>query len=471
MAARLLRVADWFIPDGLKRIESERGRARIFVFTHLVGPLSSLPIVAFLSLEDPHPGFIVVAIGAGIVSFMALPIVLRYLGNLRLTAVMSVQVLTAVTLLGAFNYGGVSSPFMAWLLIALTNGFFYLNDRPGLVLGVFGLNVATFVMFWLSAGSFPHRVEIEELSVAALISVVCATLYMAALAVYYGRLLTSESAAEQEVLRHRQTAEFLEQAKIKAEKASHDKSIFVAKMSHELRTPLNAVIGYSEILREDAEAAGDHQRIEDLSRINMAGKHLLSLVTDILDMTQIESNKMTLQVAPFDLARMIEEVVATSQPMVTGNGNRLELSVNPNVGIVLSDEVRLRQAALNLMSNAAKFCSNGVVSLSARRLKAEEREWIEIEVRDTGIGIAREDLRTLFQSFRQVNSEGTRKTKGTGLGLALTQRLCNLMGGGVFAESQLGHGACFTIRVAASLDPAQSAGEPSARRPVALKAA
>jgi signal transduction histidine kinase len=193
------------------------------------------------------------------------------------------------------------------------------------------------------------------------------------------------------------------------------------------------------------------QRAKDLSRISAAGKHLVSLVTDVLDIASIESNEMELQVAAFDVKRLIEDVAATSEPLVQDYGNQLVVRVDPNVGRMTSDEVRLRQAALNLMSNAAKFTYRGVVHLSARRFQAEAADWIEIEVRDTGIGIAPEDLTTLFQDFKQVNSREARKRKGTGLGLALSQKLCAMMGGAIFADSELGHGACFTIRVPAIL--------------------
>jgi signal transduction histidine kinase len=291
----------------------------------------------------------------------------------------------------------------------------------------------------------------EQMSEPGIMSVASATLYMAALAIYYGLLFTSESALEREVQRHRQTAARLAEARDKAEKASRDKSIFLAKMSHELRTPLNAVIGYSEILQEDADMACNTQRAKDLSRISAAGKHLVSLVTDVLDIASIESNEMELQVAAFDVKRLIEDVAATSEPLVQDYGNQLVVRVDPNVGRMTSDEVRLRQAALNLMSNAAKFTYRGVVHLSARRFQAEAADWIEIEVRDTGIGIAPEDLTTLFQDFKQVNSREARKRKGTGLGLALSQKLCAMMGGAIFADSELGHGACFTIRVPAIL--------------------
>jgi signal transduction histidine kinase len=451
MLSNVLGIVDWFIPERLRLSESDLGRARTFVFTHLLGPASGASIVAFLFVTDPSPGLHVLLMAIGIASFWLLPLVLRTTGNLPMVAIVSTQTLIAVTLYGVYNYGGVSSPFLAWLLIALANAFFYLSDRPLTVLATFVLNVAAFLAIWFVAGDLPSRVPMEQMSDVGIVSVSSATLYMVWLAIYYARLLTSESALEREARQHRQTAEQLAEARDKAERASREKSIFLAKMSHELRTPLNAVIGYSEILQEDA----------DLSRITAAGKHLLSLVTDILDITRIEANQLELQIGDFAVARLIEDVAATSAPLAASSGNKLLTRVDPGVGRMTSDQLRLRQAALNLMSNAAKFTSNGVIELSARRLRIGSGDWIEIEVRDTGIGIAREDLKTIFQDYKQVNSIEARKRKGTGLGLALSRKLCMMMGGNIFVDSELGHGARFTIRVPSLV----SAGDTESARP------
>jgi len=452
MLSKALSLIDWFIPERSRRSRSDLGRARTFVFTHLLGPASGASIVAFLFMTDPSPGLHVPVIAVGIASFWLLLPVLRATGNLPLVAIASTQTVIAVTLFGVYNYGGVSSPFLAWLLIALANGFFYLSDRPLTVLAIFIVNVAAFIAIWLAAGDLPNCVPMEQMSDVGIVSVAGATLYMAWLAIYYARLLTSESALEREARQHRQTAEQLAEARDKAERASREKSIFLAKMSHELRTPLNAVIGYGEILQEDADLSSEARRAEDLSRITAAGKHLLSLVTDILDISRIEADEMELQISDFAVARLIEDVAATAAPLAKSNGNRLLTRVDPNVGRMTSDQLRLRQAALNLMSNAAKFTSNGVVELTARRLRIGSGDWIEIEVRDTGIGISRDDLKTIFQDYKQVNSVEARKRKGTGLGLALSQKLCMMMGGNIFADSELGLGSRFTIRVPAILN-------------------
>jgi signal transduction histidine kinase len=273
-------------------------------------------------------------------------------------------------------------------------------------------------------------------------------------------MIATRSDLEREAERHRETAVRLREAKDMADVANRAKSIFLAKMSHELRTPLNAVIGFSEILLEGVELDGKkgHKKV-DLERINSAGKHLLSLVTDVLDLSKIESNLIELKIAEFDLNAMVHEVIANVQPMVAEHGNKLVVKCPSGLGTVSTDPTKLRQAALNLMSNAAKFTENGTIVLHVQRRKSPAGDWIEIQVQDSGIGIARSDIGRLFQNFGQANSSTSSKYGGTGLGLALSQKFCALMGGGISATSEPGHGSCFTIRVPAWISQQQDTNE------------
>jgi len=287
-----------------------------------------------------------------------------------------------------------------------------------------------------------------------------ATVYMSWMAIYYASMIAMRSDLEREAERHRTTAVRLQHTKELAEKANRAKSIFLAKMSHELRTPLNAVIGYSEILLEDAEIDGkSEEKISDLRRINAAGKHLLSLVTDVLDLSKIESNTMELSIETFDLKRFVDEVIATAQPLMASKQNKLVVYCAEGHGLISTDPTKLRQAVLNLLSNAAKFTNNGVVTLTVQRDKKAAGDWIDIQVHDTGIGIAKTDLPKLFQDFGQATASTSSKFGGTGLGLALSQKLCALMGGGISVQSELGRGSCFTIRVPAILTAEEAAAE------------
>jgi signal transduction histidine kinase/DNA-binding response OmpR family regulator len=227
--------------------------------------------------------------------------------------------------------------------------------------------------------------------------------------------------------------------------ASQHKSQFLANMSHELRTPLNAIIGVSEMLREDAEAA--KQETEPLDRVLGAGRHLLALINDILDLSKIEAGRMELQLESFALAPLIANVVKTIEPLAAKNANQLTVHCGPEIGTLHADQMRLRQALLNLMSNANKFTDHGTITIDTRQREEEGRDWITIAVADTGIGMTAEQMGKLFQEFSQADASTTRKYGGTGLGLAISKRFCQMMGGDITVESAPGRGSTFTIRL------------------------
>jgi PAS domain S-box-containing protein len=242
-----------------------------------------------------------------------------------------------------------------------------------------------------------------------------------------------------------------------AENASVSKSQFLASMSHELRTPLNAIIGYAEILQEEAEADGRETDIKDTDRILNAARQLLHLINDILDLSKIEAGRMDVAASDFTVGALIEEAAETLRPAIEKNGNALEVEISGDLGESRSDPFKLNQCLLNLLSNAAKFTEHGKIIVRARRTIEADGDWLEIGVRDTGIGMTEEQVARLFNPFTQAEATTSRKYGGTGLGLALTRRMMQLLGGDVHVKSAEGQGSTFTLRMPARWTDVESA--------------
>ncbi|MEG5042398.1 MULTISPECIES: MASE1 domain-containing protein [unclassified Microcoleus] len=273
-------------------------------------------------------------------------------------------------------------------------------------------------------------------------------------------------------------SEEFRRAAVAAEAANRSKSIFLANMSHELRTPLNAIIGYSELLQEDARDLGAEEFIDDLQRINTAGQHLLALIKDILDLTKIEAGRIDFHLETFTISTLVEQVVTTIGPMADKNSNILEIQCPKDIGSMHTDLTKLRQSLLNLLSNAAKFTRSGAITFAVTRsvetradaakkakrlgayrgggqaenslsLLSSGQDWIFFTVKDTGIGMSPEQLARIFEPFTQADSSTTKKYGGTGLGLTITKKFCEMMGGDITAFSEVGKGSTFTIRLPA----------------------
>ena len=279
-----------------------------------------------------------------------------------------------------------------------------------------------------------------------------------------GMLATSLNELIQRVAEY---TEDLHEAKVAAEAANRSKSAFLANMSHELRTPLNAIINYSEMLQEDAQDSGSEDFLPDLEKIQTAGKHLLDMISDILDISKIEAGHVTLYLENFDVATMIEEVMTTAQPLVEKKGNALALKTKGELGTMYADQPKVRQILLNLLSNAAKFTESGVITIGIERIQTQRKKSTKykknndellsgsvynypiliFQVSDTGIGMTEEQLEQIFKPFIQADASTTRKYGGTGLGLTISQRLCQILGGEISVESQDGKGSTFTVRL------------------------
>jgi signal transduction histidine kinase/DNA-binding response OmpR family regulator len=257
--------------------------------------------------------------------------------------------------------------------------------------------------------------------------------------------------AMEDVTERRRAEAEVAKAKEAAETANRTKSLFLANMSHELRTPLNAILGFSEMLQEEAIERNLLEFNADLQKISTAGKHLLGLINDILDLSKIEAGKMELYLESFDIPSLIAEVAQTIEMLVEKNGNTLDLVYAPEIGTMHADLSKVRQGLFNLVSNAAKFTHGGQIKVEAERQLMDGTEWILFRVSDTGIGLSAEQIVRLFQSFTQADPSTTRKFGGTGLGLALTRRFCQMMSGDVTVHSVLGEGSVFTIKLPATM--------------------
>lgn len=271
-----------------------------------------------------------------------------------------------------------------------------------------------------------------------------------------------------------------EAARKVAEIASQTKDQFLASMSHELRTPLNAIIGYSEMLQEEAERLGDKDYVLDLQKIHRAGKRLLDLINGLLDFSKIQSGKMTLYLESFEVSGLITEISSMIRSLVLKNGNRLVVDYPPDIGMMRADLTKVRQVLFNLLSNACKFTSNGTVSLTVKRSSLIRTghdtgapggadsggDWISFVVSDTGIGMSREQVASLFQAFKVSESGTPTNSDGTGLGLVISQKFCQLMGGELSVSSEPGRGSTFTVRIPAEVNDLSDTSDAARPQPV-----
>jgi PAS domain S-box-containing protein len=321
--------------------------------------------------------------------------------------------------------------------------------QPNKILGLYGEVVG----LRKDGSTFPMELGISESRQG------CSWLFIMIL-----RDVTKRKQAEAEI--RRQSAE-IAQARDQALEASRAKSIFLANMGHELRTPLNAVIGYSEMLQEEMSdpAARSQARVwdrgvKDLQKIHAAGKHLLALINDILDLSKVEAGKTDLYIEELDIEKMVQEVTALIEPLLAKNGNQLKVTVDPSMGAMKADLTKVRQILFNLLSNACKFTSQGIVTVQTSPWQKSAEPWVRFQVRDNGIGISPEQMGRLFQDFTQADASTTRKYGGTGLGLSISRRYCRMMGGDITVESESGKGSTFTVELPAEVNdkPAETIG-------------
>jgi signal transduction histidine kinase len=451
LIAALDRLVGYFTPPDIMADREACKRAHVFLISHILGPFIGNVVPGTIFFLDPDPGYAVAILAISITSFWIFPFLLRAGVSYNPLALVSVQNLIFCILWSCYFYGGVTSPTLAWVLTIPLLAFFYLGSSASLrmiFIGMFVVNLAIFCGFYFY-GYHPttDNLPAQAMQGLGLISTIAASLYVTMMALYYAKVQTSQGELESEMRQHMATASALRLATMEADRAGAAKAEFLARMSHELRTPLNAVIGYSQILLENAKEEGDVESIGDLGKIHSAGQHLLKLVNEILDLSKIEAGKMELDLQETDLADLLSEIVVEAEPLAHKNGNTILCRSDPNLGNPLCDALKLRNTISQLVDNAVKFTQNGKIELVAERHPGETADELVIHVIDTGIGIAQDQLSGLFEKFTVVDDASTSKYGGTGLGLALSDKLCKLMGGEIHVESKVGKGSRFTMRL------------------------
>ena len=455
------RLIDWFIPPQLAAEREKRQLARMFMISHICGPFLGNVVPGTLLFVAPHPGYPVAVLAASITGFWIFPFLLKAFGakHYNLLCFISVQNLIFCILWSCFFYGGVTSPTLSWVLTIPLLTFCYIGPSPQLritALALFAANVAGFIGAYIFFSPGPSDASPESLQGLGIVSTMACLAYVAMMALYYRRILDSGAELEVEMRKHLLTAAQLRRATVEAERASAAKAEFVASMSHELRTPLNAVIGYSQLLLEEAEDdGGEDESVVDLEKIHTAGRHLLHLVNEILDLSKIEAGKMELAPEPLAIGEFLGAVVEHQRTTAEAKGLGLRLEAPADLGSAVWDGGRVRQAIGQVVENAIKFTERGEVVVQAARAGKGAEAMIVVSVRDTGPGIDPELLPNIFEKFTVAHDSSSSKYGGTGLGLALSLALCRRMGGDITAESALGRGSCFTVRLPAAPPHAQ----------------
>ena len=447
---RLNQFTDWFIPEDIACDRENRKQARMFLYSHIFGPFIGNTVPLALYLFDPTPGYDIAVLAASITAFWIYPFVLRAFGGYKVLAVISVQNLIFSILWSCYFHGGVTSPTLPWVLTIPLLAFFYVGPSPKMrtiVLSQFLLSLITFYFLYRNSPNDIGGISLGATQALGLVSTTAASLYVTMMALFYANALASQVELEGEMREHQITAAELRQATEDAQNAGAAKSDFLAKMSHELRTPLNAVIGYSEILLEDAVDENDANSVADLRKIHSAGHYLLKLVNEVLDLSKIEAGKMELFVEAADCGALLRKVASSFEDAARERGNRIVVELAEPLGTLFTDAAKLSQALSQILDNAIKFSSQGVVTLAASCGEAGQGRELTIQVRDTGQGIGKEKFANLFEQFSVVGDTSETKYGGTGLGLALAKKLCNLLRGEIDVASEIGVGSCFTIRI------------------------
>ena len=467
LAARYQRLIDYFVPDTMRADREVSNQARMFLISHTIGPFLGNTVVAALYFVDPTPGWDLLVPWLSITGFWIFPFLLRRGWNYDALVITSVLNLNLCIYWNCYFNNGVLSPTLPWILLVPILAFFYVGGQARLqrkLMLIFAVSFALFLALYYTTN--PPQNDIPEVALVALggVSTIASLFYVGTMAVYYARIFDAGVELEQEVRRRRQATDELRKAIVAADEAGLHKAEFLARMSHELRTPLNAVIGYSQILREDAFEATDLQMREDVERIHDAGQYLLRLINIVLDLSKLEAGRMVFMVEDHQLVEILSEAMAKTRPAMQEAGNTVELFIETRESVVSTDSQHLLQILKAILENIPMHAAGMHVEVRCRTASIQRPDdGYEISIRDNGNGIPAERLATLFDSLLDQRDAAASKYGGTGLSLTVINKLARAMGCQLAVESSVGGGACFTLLVPRVWSPPGQGAAPASK--------
>jgi signal transduction histidine kinase len=440
---------DYFIPVEIRVRPDSHRRARMFMLSHVFGPFLGNVIPLYLYIVGMEQDYRFWVFAGSITCFWVYPFLLKWTRQYNVLAFVSVQNLLFCVLWACYSYGGIYSPFLPWLLITPILAFFYLPStgkvRDGL-LAIIIANVSVFAGLVLSGYAFP-AVDLEMFQFIGIVSTMSASVYVAMMSLYFARVLKEQQKFEREIGDLIATTENLQSITAAAQQASAAKADFVASMSHELRTPLNAVIGYSQLLLDDAEDQGDDSMAKDLESIRGAGTHLLKLVDDILDYSKIEAGKLDVNISRDNAKIRIEEVERQVRDPLEERGYVFEVELSDASMLAETDWGAFAKAVKHILLGAATSPEGGLLQLAASR--HDEDHWI-VEITDPKGARDGRSIESIFDIFTDDRDVSATKYGGAGIGLALGQKFFSLLGGEIEVSHHSSGARRFTITLPVS---------------------
>lgn len=446
LGAAYMNLIEYFVPASVRADRDKANQARMFLISHSLGPILGNAVPLSVLAFNATLRIDAIVLVAAVTAFWIFPWLLRRGIRYDVLVLTSVVNLNFCILWSCYFYGGVSSPTLPWLLIIPILSLFYIGGERRLQPALLAISAGAFVLFLVMYSLVPPPpMNMPAFAVHGLgfVSTAAALAYVATMAIYYSRIFDASIALEAEVQRRRATADQLREAIVAADRAGSAKADFLARMSHEIKTPLNAIIGYSQLLREEALPQGEAAR-QDIDRIHSAGTYLLRLINMILDLSKLEAGKMRFDIRRQSLVRCLSATVAEYRASTGGPRNSIVLDVDGQLDEASFDSLRLKQVLTTIIENADQHTSRGTIAVVARPAMGSSGTF-DIRIVDTGAGIPPETLGTLFENLHATREAAGGRFGGTGLSLTVAQLLCRAMGGGIAVESTVGLGSSFTV--------------------------